>query len=67
LNVYADGTKSRESIGRSGKRSIVIKVKAISADHCSITYDKPKGWVLHEKGKAKLSSNGTFVFLKNYH
>ncbi len=48
------------------KREVVIKLKAVSADHCSVNYDTGKGWSISEKGKDKLSSNGTFVFMKSH-
>ena len=54
------------SIGRSMKREVQIKLKAVSADHCNIQYDKEKGWAISERGKEKLSSNGTFVFMKSH-
>ena len=47
------------------RRDIEIKLKAISADHCTIAYSGDKGWIVHENGKDKLSSNGTFVFMKS--
>lgn len=65
INVYADGTKLNNTVGRSMKRDIQIKLKAVSADHCSISYDSEKGWVITERGKDKLSSNGTFIFMKS--
>lgn len=30
------------------KREVQIKLKAVSADHCNITYDGPKGWFISE-------------------
>lgn len=42
-----------------------IKLKAVSADHCNITYTEQKGWFISEKGKDKMSANGTFVFMKS--
>ena len=48
------------------KREVQIKLKAVSADHCNIQYDKEKGWAISERGKEKLSSNGTFVFMKSH-
>jgi len=54
------------SIGRSMKREVQIKLKAVSADHCQVTYDNQAGWSISEKGKDKLSSNGTFVFMKSH-
>lgn len=36
------------SIGRSMKREVQIKLKAVSADHCNITYDDKKGWFISE-------------------
>ena len=48
------------------KREVQIKLKAVSADHCNIQYDKEKGWYISERGKDKLSSNGTFVFMKSH-
>jgi len=47
------------------KREVQIKLKAVSADHCNITYDQEKGWFISEAGKEKPSSNGTFVFMKS--
>lgn len=46
------------------KRDVQIKLKAVSADHCQISYTQSKGWAITEKGKDKQSSNGTYVFLK---
>lgn len=54
------------SIGRSAKREVQIKLKAVSADHCVVNYDGAKGWSISERGKEKLSSNGTFVFMKSH-
>jgi len=65
INVYADGSKLVHSVGRSMKRDIQIKLKAVSADHCSISYSPEKGWVITERGKDRLSSNGTFIFMKS--
>lgn len=65
INVYADGTKLVNSVGRSMKRDIQIKLKAVSADHCSIAYTQEKGWTITERGKDRLSSNGTFIFMKS--
>ena len=48
------------------KRDTQIKLKAVSADHCNITYEKEKGWHISERGKEKQSSNGTFVFMKSH-
>jgi len=36
INIYADGTEKVNSLGRSLKRDIQIKLKAVSADHCQI-------------------------------
>lgn len=38
----------------------------MSADHCQIGYSNEKGWSISEKNKDKLSSNGTFVFMKSH-
>ena len=54
------------TIGRSMKRDTQIKLKAVSADHCNITYENEKGWHISERGKEKQSSNGTFVFMKSH-
>ena len=54
------------TIGRSMKREVQIKLKAVSADHCQIGYSNDKGWSISEKNKDKLSSNGTFVFMKSH-
>jgi len=47
------------------KREVQIKLKAVSADHCNLTYDGNQGWFISESGKDKPSSNGTFVFMKS--
>ena len=60
-----DGKKNISSLGRSMKRDIQIKLKAVSAEHCSISYFPEKGWTITEKGKPKPSSNGTYIFLKS--
>ena len=65
INVYADGQKLVNSVGRSMKRDIQIKLKAVSADHCALAYTQEKGWVITERGKDRLSSNGTFIFMKS--
>lgn len=65
INVYADGQKPINSVGRSMKRDIQIKLKAVSADHCAIAYSQEKGWTITERGKDRLSSNGTFIFMKS--
>jgi hypothetical protein len=54
-------------VGRSNRRDVEIKLKAVSADHCKIEYKKELGWFIHEKDKDRLSSNGTFVFMKSLH
>lgn len=54
------------AIGRSTRRDVCIKLKAVSADHCAVAYDDTKGWSISEKGKDKMSSNGTFVFMKTH-
>lgn len=65
INIYADGNKLVNSVGRSMKRDVQIKLKAVSADHCAIAYTEEKGWTITERGKDKLSSNGTFMFMKS--
>ena len=47
------------------KRDIQIKLKAVSAAHSSIAYTGEKGWTITERGKDRLSSNGTFIFMKS--
>jgi hypothetical protein len=65
INIYADGNKLVNSVGRSMKRDIQIKLKAVSADHCAIAYNQERGWTITERGKDRLSSNGTFIFMKS--
>jgi len=68
INVIVDdidGKKNVSSVGRSMKRDIQIKLKAVSAEHCAISYFPEKGWTITEKGKNKPSSNGTYIFLKS--
>lgn len=64
ITLMADGEKKENSLGRSAKRDIQIKLKAVSADHCQIKYNVDKGWTISERGKDKPSSNGTYVFMK---
>lgn len=61
-----DANSPKYSIGRSVRRDIEIKLKAVSAEHCNIYYDKDSGWVITEKDNSRPSSNGTFVFMKSY-
>jgi predicted component of type VI protein secretion system len=65
INIYADNQKMVNTLGRSMKRDIQIKLKAVSADHCAIAYSKERGWTITEKGKERVSSNGTFIFMKS--
>ena len=53
-------------MGKSIERDVQIKLKAVSGDHCRISYNNEKGWAITEKGKNKQSSNGTYVFLKTF-
>lgn len=64
INIFADGYKTNQSIGRSSKKDIQIKLKAVSAEHCQVAYEAERGWTISERGKPKTSSNGTFVFMK---
>lgn len=63
--LEADAGHMYHTIGRSMKRMVQIKLKAVSADHAKIGYNPEKGWFITEQGKDKLSSNGTFVFMKS--
>ena len=65
IHVNTDGQKSVNTVGRSMKRDIQIKLKAVSADHCNIQYEARKGWTISERGKEKCSSNGSYIFLKS--
>lgn len=65
INVCAENQKLVHSLGRSMKRDIQIKLKAVSADHCAISFSQEKGWTITERGKDRLSSNGTFIFMKS--
>jgi pSer/pThr/pTyr-binding forkhead associated (FHA) protein len=49
------------------KSDIQIKLKAVSANHCAINYNPSMGWTITEKGKDRVSSNGTYIFLKSQH
>jgi pSer/pThr/pTyr-binding forkhead associated (FHA) protein len=64
--LEASSKQNKFSIGRSNRRDVELKLKAVSADHCKIEYSKEKGWYIHEQGKDRLSSNGTFVFMKSH-
>lgn len=64
--LEANSKQNKFSIGRSNRRDVELKLKAVSADHCKIEYSKEKGWYIHEQGKDRLSSNGTFVFMKSH-
>jgi hypothetical protein len=63
--LEATPKKNVFSIGRSNRRDVEIKLKAVSADHCRIEYNRDQGWFIHELEKDKLSSNGTYVFMKS--
>ena len=63
--IESSNKQSSFSVGRSNRRDVEIKLKAVSADHCKIEYTNEKGWYIHEKGKDRPSSNGTFVFMKS--
>lgn len=67
ITIYHEdeGGKPAYSVGRSMKREIQIKLKAVSADHCAIAYSPEKGWTITERNKDRLSSNGTFIFMKS--
>merc|ERR1712178_489360 len=67
MGIYLNEESNKPvfSVGRSGKRDVCIKLKGVSADHCGIGFTQEKGWYISEKGKSKLSSNGTFVFMKS--
>ena len=64
--LESSGKQNKFSIGRSNRRDVELKLKAVSADHCKIEYNREKGWYIHEQGKDRISSNGTFVFMKSY-
>jgi hypothetical protein len=59
--------KTFQTIGRRGSlNDIVVDLDSISGSHCRIDYSPNKGWVISEKHKAGLSSNGTFFFVKSH-
>lgn len=62
--MFAEEETAFNSIGRSYENDVPLKLKAISDDHCSITYEPARGWTISECGKAKTSVNGTYVFMK---
>lgn len=64
--LESNGKQSKFTIGRSNRRDVELKLKAVSADHCKIEYSKERGWLIHEQGKDRVSSNGTFVFMKSH-
>ena len=66
IMLESSSKQSKFSIGRSNRRDVELKLKAVSADHCKIEYSREKGWLIHEQGKERLSSNGTFVFMKSH-
>ncbi|CDW75107.1 UNKNOWN [Stylonychia lemnae] len=63
--ILENNEKSVFSVGRSNRRDVEIRLKAVSADHCKIEYNREVGWFIHENKKDRLSSNGTFVFMKS--
>ena len=65
INVCGEPNKYTHTLGRSMKRDIQIKLKAVSADHCQIAFSHEKGWTISERNKDRLSSNGTFIFMKS--
>jgi hypothetical protein len=66
IMLESSSKQTKFSLGRSNRRDVELKLKAVSADHCKIEYSREKGWVIHEQGKDRLSSNGTFVFMKSH-
>jgi hypothetical protein len=46
--LEAGNKKHVFDIGRSNKRDVELKLKAVSADHCKIEYSKENGWLIHE-------------------
>jgi len=46
--LESSNKKTSFDIGRSNKRDVELKLKAVSADHCKIEYTKEKGWLIHE-------------------
>jgi len=65
--LFADGPQAYQffEMGRSSKKMVQMKLKAMSGEHCSFGYNVEKGWTITERGKEKMSANGTFLFMKS--
>ena len=48
IMLESSGKQTKFSIGRSNRRDVEMKLKAVSADHCKIEYTREKGWLIHE-------------------
>jgi pSer/pThr/pTyr-binding forkhead associated (FHA) protein len=66
ITIFADENKKIQTLGRSSKKDIQLKLKAVSAEHCQIGYSADSGWTLSEISKFKISSNGTYVYMKSF-
>ena len=44
IMLESSGKQNKFSIGRSNRRDVELKLKAVSADHCKIEYSREKGW-----------------------
>jgi len=56
------------SVGKHKNRQAHLNLAAVSNFHCTIEYDRPQGWFIHENNKPSkydMSTNGTFLFMKN--
>lgn len=56
------------SVGKHKNRQAHLNLAAVSNFHCTVEYEKKLGWHVHENGKPSkydMSTNGTFLFLKN--
>ena len=45
---------------------VQIGSKNMNGHHCNILYDLDSGWMINETGKDKVSTKGTFVYIKNH-
>lgn len=45
---------------------VPIASKNMNGHHCNILFSQESGWTINEHGKAKVSTKGTFVYVKNY-
>ena len=69
--LIVDKTKKHQAftVGQkrdNSKMDIQVASKNMNGYHCNIAYDIDHGWTINEQGKDKVSTKGTFIYVKNY-